>query len=103
MFRFISLSMIGLAAAGLMLVAPSASQAQVPVGVNVRVGPVGVSAGVVPAYPVVASYPVYAPPPIPVVQPSCPVITYPIVPSVVVRSPLWIPHRHFHHHHWHHH
>jgi hypothetical protein len=101
MFRFISLSMIGLATAGLILVAPSAGQAQVPVGVNVRVGPVGVSAGVVPAYPVVAPYPVYVAP-LPVVQPPCPVVaTYPVVPSVVVRSPVWIPHRHLHH--WHRH
>jgi hypothetical protein len=108
MFRFISLTMIGLAATGLILATPSASQAQV--GVNVRVGPVGVSAGV-PVYPAVAPYPVYvappvavAPVPVAVVAPPVPVVApYPVGPSVVVRAPIWFGPHHFHGHYYYRH
>src|SRR5579864_2292588 len=103
MFRFASLAAIGLATAGLTLATPSTSHAQV--GVGVRVGPIGVSAGL-PIYPP-APYPVYVPPPRVVVQPGYPVyayppppvVTYPVAPSVVVRAPFYYPHWHRHYRH----
>jgi len=95
MSKLLSLSLIGLATAGLTLATPSSSQAQVPVGVQVGVGPVGVTAGtfvappVYPAYP----YPVYVRPRI-VYQPP-----YPVAPAVVVRGGYWGPYRHYHYYH----
>jgi hypothetical protein len=95
MSKLFSAALIGLATAGISLVTPSSGRAQVPVGVQVGVGPVAVTAGtyvappVYPAYP----YPVY-------VRPRAwyqPV--YPVAPSVVVRSG---PYRPYYHYHWRH-
>jgi hypothetical protein len=94
MTKLFSVTAMTLAAAGLFLFAPTPATAQVPVGVQVRVGPLGVSAGTLP-YPVY-SYPVYVPPP--VYQPVYP----PPAPVVVVRpAPLYLPYyRHHRHHGW---
>jgi hypothetical protein len=98
MSKIFSMTMVGLAAAALMLEAPTSSQAQVPLGLSVNVGPVGVSAGYLPGY-APAPYPVVVPPP--VVYPSPAYPAYPVAPSVVVRAgvPVWGPcwgHRHWH-------
>jgi hypothetical protein len=94
MSKLLSLALIGLGTAGVTLVTPSSSRAQVPVGVQVGVGPVAVTAGtyvgppVYPAYP----YPVYVRPRV-WYQP-----VYPVAPSVVVRGG-WPPYRHYHYYH----
>jgi hypothetical protein len=95
MSKLVSLALVGLATAGVTLATPSAGSAQVPVGVQVGVGPVAVTAGayvappLYPAYP----YPVYVRPRVRY-QP-----VYPVAPSVVVRSGYgWAPYRHFHYH-----
>jgi hypothetical protein len=95
MSKLVSLAMIGLGGAGVTLVTPSSSRAQVPVGVQVGVGPVAVTGGtyvappVYPAYP----YPVYA-------RRVWYQPVYPVAPTVVFRSGFgWGPYRHYHHYH----
>jgi hypothetical protein len=94
MSKLVSLAMIGLAGAGVTLATPSSSRAQVPVGVQVGVGPVAVTAGayvappVYPAYP----YPVYVRPRV-WYQP-----VYPVAPVVVRTGHGWAPYRHYHYH-----
>ena len=97
MTKILSVTLLGLAVAGVTLATPAASHAQVPVGVSVNVGPVGIRAGF-PAYPVVpvTPYPVYVQP-APVYYPPAVV---PVGPTVVVRpGPVWVYHGH-HHGHW---
>jgi hypothetical protein len=94
MSKLFSLTLIGLAGTGLTLATPATGSAQVPGGVQVRVGPVAVTAGtylppVYPAYP----YPVYVRPRV-YYQP-----VYPVAPAVVVRpGPVYVPYRHYHFH-----
>jgi hypothetical protein len=68
MTRILSLTAVGVVATGLMLAAPAKSEAAVPVGVSIGVGPVVGSFSTYPATP----YPVYAPAPAVVVPPVYP-------------------------------
>ncbi len=100
MSKFLSSAVLGIASLGFVFF-PAQSQAQTPpYGVQVSAGPVAVSAGVAPAYPV---YPV-SPAPV-VVQPSVvyspayPV--YSVAPSVVIRPGIvWRGGYYYHGRYW---
>src|SRR5437870_902299 len=105
MSKILPLAAIALGATVMTLPAAPSSHAQLPVGVGVNVGPIGIRVGgLVPAYPV-APPPVYVPAPAPFVYPA-PYPAYVAGPSVVVRAgfPVWGPHDHYYwrgrHHRW---
>lgn len=102
MKRFLSLSVLSIAAAGAFFWTPATSHAQSPVGVRVQVGGLGFSYNS--GYPYTTYAPAYVPCPTTTVVPApvVPVSPYVYYPRTYSYYGPYRPYRHHDHYHHHH-